>query len=86
MKTMWTRSFRSSGQSAPALALGLLLASYATEDGTGIRVSATTLASMLGGCTERTLSKYLNGLVKEGWVRRALLESVESYRLAIPKK
>lgn len=86
MRTMWIRSFRASGQSAPALALGLLLASYATEDGTGVRVSAMALATMLGGCSERTLNKYLNGLVREGWVARAMVNGVESMRLAMPKK
>jgi DNA-binding transcriptional regulator PaaX len=86
MKTYWTREFRSAGHAPPILALGLVLASYANEDGTGIRVSALTLASMLGGCSERTLKRHLAGLVKGGWIKRAMVDQVESYRLAMPRK
>ena len=86
MRTMWIRSFRASGQTASALALGLLLASYANEEGNGIRVSPMTLATMLGGCSVRTLNKYLNGLIAEGWVKPAMVEGVESLRLAMPRK
>jgi hypothetical protein len=82
---MWIKAFRASGQNVSSLALGLLMASYATEDGTGIRVSRLTLASMMDS-TERTLTKYLNALIKSGWVKRAMVEGVESYRLAMPKK
>lgn len=83
---MWIRSFRASGQSAPALALGLLLASYANDEGNGVKVSAMTLASMLGGCSERTLNRYLNALISEGWVKRTMIENVASLRLAMPPK
>lgn len=86
MRQMWIRNFRASGQTAQALALGLLLASYANEDGTGIRVSNMALASMLGGCSERTLNKYLNGLMAEGWIKRAMVSDSESLRLAMPRK
>ncbi len=83
---MWIRSFRSAGHNASTLALGLLLASFAGEDGTGIRTSPMTLASMLGGCSERTLNKYLNALKAEGWIRPAMVEGGESLRLAMPRK
>lgn len=86
MKISWIRHFRSVGHNAPTLALGLLLASYANEDGTGIRVSRMALATMLGGCSERTLSKYLNTLKSEGWIKVAKVLDGDGLRLAMPKK
>jgi hypothetical protein len=79
------KRFRSSGQGVTALALGLVLASYAHEDGTGIRVSPDALASMLG-CSSRTVRRRLRHLTKAGWLRPALIEGTESLRLAVPTK
>ncbi len=45
-----------------------------------------TLATMMGGCTERTLSRHMNGLVKDGWIKTAMIEQGESLRLAMPRK
>lgn len=83
MTTLWLRSFRVAGLPVTAIALGLILSSYANQDGTGIRTSPMTVASMLG-VTERTFNKYLNVLMAEGWLKRAMVEGGESYRLAMP--
>lgn len=88
MRSSWIKHFRSAGHNAPTLALGLLLASFASEDGTGIRVSPMTLATMLGGCSERTLNKYLNGLKKDGWIKAGLIDGSnnDSVRLNMPQR
>lgn len=86
MKVSWIRHFRSAGHNATTLALGLLLASYANEDGNGIRVSPMALATMLGGCSPRTLNTYLNALKRDGWIKAAMIGDTESLRLAMPKK
>lgn len=84
---MWVRSLRVAGHNTTALALGLLLASFADENGVGIRVSLITLATMMG-VSVRTVNRHLDALTEGGWVKVGMIqtETIESLRLAMPKK
>ncbi|MGY2082791.1 helix-turn-helix domain-containing protein [Blastococcus sp. SYSU DS0539] len=90
MTFRWAKAFRASGLGSRAIAVGMILATYANSDGTNVRPSLERVAREMG-VSPRTVYRGRDDVLKAGFL--ALVRAsdppkrpVAEYRLTIPQE